>query len=56
MAHLTNLEEVSLFRTNIGDEGLTHLKGLKKIYRLRLRDTFPTNDGMALVAQLPELV
>jgi len=54
LAHLTGLKELNLWQTDITDEGLRVVAGLKSLERLTLPDRV-TNEGLAHVATLPAL-
>lgn len=45
-----SLEEIHLFRTSVGDEGIAHLAKCSKLFRARLRDTSISSDGLKALA------
>jgi len=54
LAHLTGLKELNLWQTDVTDEGLRVVAGLKSLERLALPDPV-TDEGLAHVATLPAL-
>lgn len=50
VGQLTNLEWLTLYRSEISDAGLQHLAGLKKLKRLGLYDSRVGDEGMKIVA------
>ena len=48
---MTKLKRLSLFETNVTDEGLQHLKGLTNLQSLHLTHTFVTASGVFKLQQ-----
>lgn len=55
LANLTNLETLSLRRTDITGVGFKQLTGLKKLQNLELNDTFVTDDGLEQIGAIESL-
>ena len=52
---MTALDELYLLRTKVGDAGLVHLKNLKQLKRLELRDTAVKGPGLVNIEGLKNL-
>ena len=55
IASLTDLEQLDLRLTTIGDEGVVHLKGLKRLRFLNLFRTRTGDAGLKTIGGLPDL-
>jgi hypothetical protein len=55
VAHLQNLERLSLWRTGVTDEGLKRLVGMKKLIGLDLHVTAVSDEGLARLPNLTSL-
>jgi|AGTN01.3.fsa_nt_gi Serine/threonine protein kinase len=52
---LTDMEFLKLGKTNVGDAGIRHLKGLKNLKLIELEGTRITNEGLKELSKFPEL-
>ena len=49
------MQSLSLWYTNVGDEGIAHLRGLRNLRDLDIRRTSVTNSGLFRLKDLPNL-